>query len=121
MKPHEAPTEPIACTLGAGAYRERLAWITELNRSALQSVQREGARLTLVYDRRAGERVREMVCRERECCAFLGFELNEDGNGLMLVITAPEAARDALDALFDPFVTGSNASGCGCACAAGAQ
>jgi hypothetical protein len=121
MKAHEVPTELIACTLGAGAYRERLAWISELNRSALQSVQREGARLILLFDRRAGERVHEMVRREQECCAFLGFELNEGGNGLTLVITAPEAARDALDALFDPFVTGSNSSGGGRACATGAQ
>lgn len=42
MKAHESRVEPIACTLGAGAYRERLAWIAELNRSALQSVRREG-------------------------------------------------------------------------------
>ena len=117
MKAHEAPTEPIACTLGAGAYRERLAWISELNRSALQSVQRDGPRLILAYDRPAEERVREMVRREQECCAFLGFDLNEGENGLTLIITAPEAARDALDALFDPFVTGSNSSRGGCACA----
>lgn len=94
MKAREVPTEPIACTLGAGAYQERLAWIAELNRSALQSVQREGARLILAYDPRADERVREMVHREQECCAFLGFELNESEKRLTLIITAPEGARD---------------------------
>lgn len=121
MKAHETPKEPIACTLRAGAYRERLAWITELNRSALQSVRREGPRLTLAYAQGAADRVREMICREQECCAFLDFELDEGASELTLVITAPEMARDALDAVFDPFVKGSNSSAGGCACAARAQ
>lgn len=121
MQAREVPIEPIACTLGAGAYQERLAWIAELNRSALQSVQREGVRLTLAYDRRVEERVREMVRREQECCAFLCFELNESEKRLTLVITAPEAARDALDGLFDPFLKGSNSNVGGCACATGAR
>ena len=121
MKAHEAPKEPIACTLGAGAYRERLAWITGLNRSALQSVRREGPRMILAYDRGAAVRVREMIRREQECCAFLDFELDEGASELMLVITAPEMARDALVAVFDPFVKGSNSSAGGCACAARAQ
>jgi hypothetical protein len=116
MDAHESPPAPIACTLGAGAYQERLAWIAELNRSALRGARREGARLILTYDPRVAARVHEMVRREQECCAFLRFEFNEGGNGLTLVVTAPEAARDVLDAIFDPFVTGSKSSGgCGCA------
>ena len=107
MDAHEFPPAPIACTLGAGAYQERLAWIAELNRSALRGAQRQGARLILTYDPRVATRVHEMVRREQECCAFLQFELNEGRSGLMVVITAPEPTRDALDAMFDPFVTGS--------------
>src|SRR6185437_17082945 len=105
MNAHESPTEPIACTLGAGAYRERLAWIAELNRSALQSARREDARLILTYDPRVTVRVREMIRREQECCAFLAFKLTEDEKELTLAVTAPQAARDALDALFGPFLT----------------
>jgi hypothetical protein len=119
MKTHESREEPIACTLGTGAYRERLAWIGELNRSALQSARREGARLILAYDPRAAVRVREMIRREQECCAFLDFELNEDEKELTLAITAPEAATGTLDALFDPFLTGASVGGpCACAMAA---
>lgn len=118
MDAHESLPAPIACTLGAGAYQERLAWIAELNRSALRGARREDARLILSYDPRAATRVREMVRREQECCAFLQLELYEGENGLTLVVTAPEAARDVLDAIFDPFVTGSKSSGgCGCAMA----
>ena len=120
MTPNESPTEPIACTLGASAYRERLAWIAELNRSALQRVRREGARLILAYDPRVAARVREMMRRERECCVFLQFDLNEDEKELTLAITAPEAARDMLDALFDPFLALASA-GAPCACATAAR
>jgi hypothetical protein len=117
MNAHESPTEPIACTLGAGAYRERLAWIADLNRSALQTARRDGARLILTYDLRVAVRVREMIRRVQECCAFLAFELNEDEKELTLAITGPQAARDALAALFDPFLTGASMGG-PCACMA---
>lgn len=120
MNTHATCTEPIACTLGAGAYRERLAWIAELNRSALRNVQREGTQLILCYDLQAAGDVREMVRREQECCAFLDFTLNENDKELTLAITAPEAAREALDAVFDPFLTRSKTSG-GCACTTAAS
>ena len=107
MDAHQSPPAPIACTLGAGAYQERLAWISEINRSALRRAQRDGARLILTYDPHVAARVREMVRREQECCAFLRFELDEGADELTLVVTAPEAARDFLNAIFDPFVAGS--------------
>jgi hypothetical protein len=65
MNAQESPAQPIACTLAAGAYQERLAWIDELNQSALRGVHREGARLILAYDLRAAVRVREMIRREQ--------------------------------------------------------
>jgi hypothetical protein len=119
MNARESSAEPIACSLGAGAYQERLAWIAELNRSALRRVHREGVRLILAYDPRAAVRVREMIRREQECCAFLQFDLEEDENELTLAITAPQAARDMLDTVFDPFLTrASTRRPCGCETAA---
>jgi hypothetical protein len=120
MNAQESPVEPIACTLRAGAYQERLDWIAELNRSALRGVHREGARLILAYDPVAAARVREMVRREQECCAFLQLDLDEGENELTLAITAPEAAGDMLDTVFDPFLTGTN-TGSSCACATAAR
>lgn len=115
MKAPDSGSEPIACSLDAGAYRERLAWIADLTRSTLRSVRRDGARLILTYDPQADEGVRDMVRREQKCCTFLRFELNQGDDALMLAITAPEEARDALEALFEPFLTNSCASGrCGC-------
>lgn len=85
-----------------------------------KSVWREGARLILAYDPRAFVGVREMIRREQKCCAFLDFELKEDEKELTLAITVPEAARAALDTIFDPFLTGldPNSGGFGCARAA---
>lgn len=120
MKDHQSLAAPIACTLGTGAYRERLAWIAELNRSALQSVRREGARLILTYDPQASAGVRTMIRREQKCCAFLRFELQEDETTLTLVITAPEETKDSLDTLFDPFLRGEDAGDrCSCGSCAG--
>jgi hypothetical protein len=109
---------PIASTLGPGDFRQRLAWITELNRDALRAQRREGLRLELTYAPAAFDRVREMVAREQDCCAFLTFDLQQEADTVRLVIEAPEHARDALDAVFEPFQAHESAvSVCGCSSA----
>lgn len=111
---HSADT-PIACTLEAGELQERLEWITQLNRAALLGARREGLRLVLTYCPGYAERIREMVRREQQCCAFLGFDLKEEEKSVTLVIEAPRHAADTLDAIFEPFLgaTPTN-TGCGC-------
>ena len=94
---------PIACTLGPGDRRQRLAWIAELNRDALCGQRRDGLRLELTYAPAALDRVREMVALEQACCAFLAFDLRQQADSVRLVIEAPEEARDALDAVFASF------------------
>lgn len=106
---------PIACTLRPGDFRERVAWIVGLNRDALRSQRRDGLRLELTYAPTALDRVREMVSRERECCAFLTFNVRVENDAVHLIIKAPESARDALDAVFEPFQARQpGASTCGC-------
>jgi len=95
---------PIACTLQPGNYRERLAWIAELARDGLLGAAREDLRVELRYAPSVADRVREMVGKEQECCAFLTFELTETDENVRLTITAPEGARDVADALFEQFV-----------------
>jgi hypothetical protein len=111
--------EPIACTLGPDDARDRYAAIAELNREALRSYERRGRVLELRYAVTAIERVRVVVRQEKECCSFLTFGLHDDGNELRLLITAPETAGAAVDALFDQFIV--SAEGGGCACAATSQ
>jgi hypothetical protein len=111
---------PIACTLTPGAFKDRTAWIAALNKEALRKYQRRDLILELSYAPEARERVREMVRNEQACCAFLGFELHEAGNEIRLIVTAPEAAREAADALFEQFVANAPAPSCGCSTSASA-
>jgi hypothetical protein len=130
-----AATEtPIACTLSAGDYKERLTQIAELTRDALRNHERNGPTLTLRYDAAAAERIREMVRRERDCCAFLTFAVREEGDEIAVTISVPEEARIAAEILFEQFVTpapsgstkaarvalacASGAAACGAACVA---
>lgn len=99
-----ADATPIACTLAPGAYEERLGWIADLNENALRSLVRRDLVLELHYAIEARARVHEMVRNEQRCCAFLTFELHESPSDIRLTITAPEAAREAADALFEQFV-----------------
>lgn len=57
--------------------------------------------LYLVYAKEAADDVREMVRKEQDCCAFLRFDLSVGKDEVHLMITAPEAAREAADMLFD--------------------
>jgi hypothetical protein len=111
---------PIACMLRAGDFKQRLAWIADLNRLSLISARREDLRLELRYVPRAQEAVRELVRRERECCAFLDFDLRIEDDAVRLVVTAPETAREAVDLVFEPFRSKSPiAEKASCDCASG--
>lgn len=111
---------PVACTLDFASFRERLEWIARLNRDALLDTRREGRRLAMTYRADHVDRVRELVRRERTCCAFLGFRLDVGGDVTRLVIEAPDSAGDALDAIFEPFLGIPTENG-GCGCAARAR
>ena len=95
---------PIACTLAPDDYQARLAWIADLVGDALRSQTRRDLELELVYAADAAERVREMVRRERDCCAFLTFDLDQRSDEIRLTIKIPERARDAADMLFGQFL-----------------
>lgn len=115
----EAP--PIACTLGAGDFKARLAWIAALNAASLRAERQDGLRLELTYAPEARDQVLELIRREQACCAFLSFALDEDPSGLRLTVEAPEAVRDGVDAVFEPFRSKVTAmSGCGCCAGAAA-
>lgn len=117
---------PIACSLDTGSFKERLDWIADLNRRALQASHRDNLKLTLSYDPSAIDEVRRMVAGEQTCCAFLGFDVVERANAVIVTITAPEGAREAAETLFEPFAQRGDrtpdtaVAACGCRAECGA-
>ncbi len=107
-------TAPVACTLSIGAFKARMADIAELNRDALRSQERDDLTLVLKYGPEAAGRVRDMVRREQECCAFLDFVVTEHADGVFLRITAPEEARIAAETLFADMAARGAAPACAC-------
>ena len=105
---------PIACMLSGRDFKTRLAWIADLNRRSLRDKHRADLQLTLTYDHGALRQVEELVERERACCPFLSFAIQSDNLGVSLRITAPEDALEAVDNLFEPFVSATQSSGCSC-------
>jgi hypothetical protein len=116
---------PIACTLSIGDYKRRLAEIAVFAREALRSYEKDDLVLHLRYDAAATDRVKQMIRREQECCAFMNFKLQEEGEEILVTISAPEEARAAAETLFEQFITPAEAGAGGptrialaCSCAA---
>jgi len=101
----ESDDAPIACTLSPDDYAERVASIRDLNRS-LQRYDQEGLVLELHYPLDVVTRVRELVHREHACCSFLRFEIERSVTTTLLRIHAPDETREAIDAIFAPFLSG---------------
>ncbi|MBB5256023.1 hypothetical protein [Rhizobium leguminosarum] len=104
-----APTadKPIACTLDGGDFKKRAAEIKRLASSSLLEVVRKGLSIELIYDGAARLELQELVRKERECCAFLDFDLKQEVDTIRLTITAPEEARESAGALFSHFAPSS--------------
>jgi hypothetical protein len=105
METREQP--PITCCLGAVEYQNRTAWIENLTRRALKGHARHDLTLFLSYAPEATAEVERMVEQERICCPFLTFELDQSLDAVSVRITAPEAARNSADMLFEQFLGGS--------------
>jgi hypothetical protein len=98
----------IACTLSSPDFEARLAWIARLNADALRKHHRNGLRLELIYSSDATERVREMIERERQCCAFLNFTLQESRDSVAVTIEVPESGRNVAEIVFESFLAGGS-------------
>ena len=111
---------PVACTLGLGDFKARVASIADLNHRALRGQRRKDLRLELTYAVEAREAVLAMVRAEQVCCAFLDFEVQDEAGGVRVIIQAPERAREAAGAVFEPFLSASPANA-GCSCRGAAR
>jgi hypothetical protein len=102
-EPSAEEKPPIACTLTGEDFAARTTWIRQLAKDHLISVGRTPLSLQLTYAPAAASKVKELVRKERACCAFLKFDLREAKDAVHLTVIAPEEAREAVDMLFDHF------------------
>jgi hypothetical protein len=87
---------PIACTLTPDAMTERIDW---LGRLGLIGGERSGRRLELSFAASARADVEAWMRAERECCAFLSFDLRQTDPELLLTVAGPAGAEPVLDGL----------------------
>jgi len=90
-----AKDTPVACSLGAGELKQRLAAIAEIGADSLIASDTEGSRHLLRFrsDTATRERLEDIVVAEAECCSFLDLSLGREGDDLVLSIAAPKDAQ----------------------------
>lgn len=118
-----APNDaPIACMLTSSALRDRLASIRRLTADELLLHTPGDVELRLLYRARARPAVEAIVQAERECCAFLTFDLDCTVDGVELVIGAPADLDVDARWLFEQFLPESagSAARASCGCSPGA-
>jgi hypothetical protein len=96
---------PVVCSLEAGDLEQRLDEVARLGADALLGSDREGDMHLLRFrsDPGVGRRLREVIAAEARCCAFLELSLVEEGDELLLSISAPAAGGPTADALASAF------------------
>lgn len=117
----DVDSKPIVCTLSPAAMAPRLAQIRTLTRKHLRSHRLDGSTLYLAYDLAAAGELTEIVAMERECCAFLSFELGTHADAVSLVIEGPPQPGSDKQWLFSQFLPEAPApvAASGCACCKG--
>jgi hypothetical protein len=96
---------PVVCSLDVTGLEQRLASIAEIGTAALISRYADGPRQVLRFrsSRETREGLERVVAAEAECCAFLDLSLREEGDELLLSVSAPEAGQTTADAFAAAF------------------
>lgn len=83
-----------ACSLEPADLELRLEEIERLTGRALQRREDDADATVLVFDRDATAEVRDLVRRERQCCAHLDFGIEETDAVVRLTIRARDESFD---------------------------
>jgi hypothetical protein len=94
----ERPLLPIACTLGPDDGMRRLNDWRRVASVGLAGQQSVPGRLTLRFrdEPTVASELERLVAAERDCCAFLGWNLVKVDDGWHVEITGDDAALQAL-------------------------
>jgi hypothetical protein len=93
---------PIACSLTAADYRQRVADTGQVARDALRERRPIDGGARFAFDETADirQRLEAFVAAESTCCPFLTMRLESDGDQLLLEVTGPELAAPIIKELF---------------------
>ena len=88
-------SDPIACSLAPNDLQTRLREWSDLRKAALIAERTEGNVNTTIWVRRGdvATQLRRLVDAERQCCSFLGFDLQEIEDEIRLATTFPPGGR----------------------------
>lgn len=100
---------PIACSLGAGDLKQRLAAIAKIGEESLIDRATEEGRHLLRFrsDAATRRRLEEIVAAEAECCSFLDLTLQDRDGDLILSVAAPQDGQAVADELAAAFARAS--------------
>lgn len=85
-----ADSTPIVCTLSPAVMSPRFAQIRSMTHRHLRAHRLEGSSLSLTYDLAASEELHQIVSLERDCCAFLEFDIRTLDDAIELHIVGPD-------------------------------
>jgi MerR family copper efflux transcriptional regulator len=93
---------PIACSLTAADYRQRIADTDRVAHAALLDRQAidGGARLTFADGEQRRAELEALIAAESSCCPFLTMQLRRANGRLILDVTGPDAAAPIIDEMF---------------------
>src|SRR5688572_801922 len=94
--------QPIACSLSAADFETRRRDTGALASEALRSREplANGASLTFAASEDTERKLRDVIAAEADCCPFLRFALDRDGDTLRLDVTGPDDAQPIIAELF---------------------
>jgi hypothetical protein len=94
---------PRACSLSPAGQSDRAAEFRALARRSLVERERDNGavRLSFQADPDVRAAVEDLARRERECCSFLDFGVQERDGRVTLAIAATAEDRPALDAFYE--------------------
>jgi hypothetical protein len=87
---------PLACALGPGDGQARMLRWRALAEKGAPRARRRGHRLEVRYrpEPGVGEELEALAAAERSCCAFVSWEVAEEGGHPVLRVTADPARPD---------------------------
>ena len=95
------PDTPIACTLDGRETVDRVTeWADVLSNVTAREPTDNGMRVRFPSDPSLVARVADLVVREADCCAFFGFAITVEHEGVWLDVAVPPDGMPVVERLF---------------------